>query len=154
MTRDMWHLTPDTWHLTHHTWHVTCDTWHVTHGEGWTFSQNFSFIALTVWDLWCCEYLEQKDHSLTHSMNDEAVYRTAPATPGLLNIRLVYIYAIDLKITLCMVIFLNLPDLTVEQVHIKVFVTKFHQYITLEVNIPCSHGTFHLGHLWLNDWVS
>ena len=25
-------------------------------------------------------------HSLTHLMNYEAVYRTAPATPGLLNI--------------------------------------------------------------------
>ena len=29
--------------------------------------------------------MEEKAHSLTHS--DEAVYRTAPATPGLLNIR-------------------------------------------------------------------
>ena len=30
--------------------------------------------------------MEEKAHLLTHSLNDEAVYRTAPATPGLLII--------------------------------------------------------------------
>ena len=62
--------------------------WHVTHDifGGWTFSQNFSSLAFTVCDLWYYEYLEEKDDSLNESMSDKAVYRTAPATPGLLNI--------------------------------------------------------------------
>ena len=77
----MWHLTCDTWHLTPDMWNLTRDTWHVTHGGGWRFSQNFSFLALTVWDLWCCKNLEEKADSL----NYKGVYRTALATPGLLN---------------------------------------------------------------------
>ena len=38
------------WHVTCDTWHVTRDMSHVTHSVGWTFSQNFSFLALPVWD--------------------------------------------------------------------------------------------------------
>ena len=62
VTCDMWHVTCDTWHVTRDTWHVTsdmwqvtCDTWHVW--GGWTFSQNFSSLALTVCDLWYYEDL-------------------------------------------------------------------------------------------------
>ena len=66
---------------------MICDTWHVTHGVGWTFSQIFSCLALMVWDLWCCEYLEEKGESLNELISDEAVYRTAPATPGLLKLQ-------------------------------------------------------------------
>ena len=59
--------------------------WRDTLG-GWTFSQIFSSLALTVWDLWYYEDLEKKAHSILNQwMNDEAVYRTAPATPGLLK---------------------------------------------------------------------
>ena len=50
-------------------WHVTCDTWHVTRSRGWTFSQNFSSLALTVCDLWYYEDLEEKDRSLSQRMN-------------------------------------------------------------------------------------
>ena len=74
----MWHVTRDTWHVTRDTWHVTCDTWH---GVVWIFSQNFSCLALTVWDLWC-------------------VYRTAPATLGLLKMN-------DKKIYTCFYISSN-----------------------------------------------
>ena len=84
VTRDMWQVTGDTWHVTHDMWHVTCDTWHVTCLGRWTFSQNFSSLALTVCDLWYYEDLEEKDHWLNYLNNYEAVYRTAPATPGLL----------------------------------------------------------------------
>ena len=81
----MWHVTCGTWHVTCHmwryTWHMTCDMF----GGGWTFSQNFSSLAFTVCDLWYHEDLEEKDDSLNQLMNDEAVYRTAPATPGLLK---------------------------------------------------------------------
>ena len=60
----------------------------MTHGGGWTFSQSFSSLALTVWDLWCLQDWEEKDDQLTHLINYEAVYRTAPAKPSLLNILL------------------------------------------------------------------
>ena len=42
-----------------------------------------------VWDRRCLEDSEQKDDSINQSINqsiiDKGVYRTAPATPGLLN---------------------------------------------------------------------
>ena len=47
---DMWHLTRDRWQVTGDTWHVTRDTLHMTHSVGWVFSQNFSSLALPVWD--------------------------------------------------------------------------------------------------------
>ena len=53
----------DTWHVTGDMWHVTRDTWHVTCLGGWTFSQNFSSLALIVCDLWYYEDLE-KAHRL------------------------------------------------------------------------------------------
>ena len=86
MTCDTWHVTRDTWHVTRGKWHVTHDMWHVTRFGGWTFSQNFSSLAHTVCDLWYYEDLEEKDDSLSESISDEAVYRTAPATQGLLVI--------------------------------------------------------------------
>ena len=78
---DMWHVTPDMWHVTRYMWHVT-------RLGGWTFSQNFSSLAFTVCDLWYYEDLEEKDDSMNKWINElinhETVYRTAPATPGLL----------------------------------------------------------------------
>ena len=63
-------MTCDTWHVTRDMWHVTCDTWHVAHlGGGWTYSQNFSSLALTVCDLWYYEDLEEKDDSVTEWIN-------------------------------------------------------------------------------------
>ena len=53
---------------------MTCDTRHV------------SSSALTVWDRQCLEDSELKDHLMNQLMNHEGVYRTAPATPGLLTI--------------------------------------------------------------------
>ena len=64
---------------------MTCDMWHVTCLGGWTFSQNFSSLALTVCDLWYYEDLEEKADLISQSMNHEAVYRIAPATSGLLK---------------------------------------------------------------------
>ena len=64
-------LTRDTWHVTRDTWHVTRDTWHVTHDTlgGWTFSQNFSSLALTVCDLWYYEDILGKGW-LNESINE------------------------------------------------------------------------------------
>ena len=84
----MWHMTHDMWHATCDTWHVTCDTWNMTGGGRWTFSQNFSFPFLTVWEWRYFEDFEEKgdspNQSVSESMNDKGVCRTAPATPGLL----------------------------------------------------------------------
>ena len=66
-------------------WHVTHDKWHVTHGGGWTFYQNFSSLALTVWHLWHLVDWEEKERLLNQWINNESVSRTAPATPGLLK---------------------------------------------------------------------
>ena len=55
VTCDTWHVTHDMWHVTRDTWHVTHDTQHVTCCGGWTFSQNFSSLALLVCDLWYFE---------------------------------------------------------------------------------------------------
>ena len=69
--------------MTGDTWHVTRDTWHITHSMGWTFIQNFTSLALPVWDWQCLEYIW-----LTESINqsiDRGDCRTAAATPGLLK---------------------------------------------------------------------
>ena len=65
MRGDMWDVTGDTWQVTCDTKQVTHDRWHMTHGEGCTFSPNFSSLALTVWDLWCFEDLEEKYEWMT-----------------------------------------------------------------------------------------
>ena len=57
-----------------------------THGgEGGTFSQKLSSLALTVWKRQCFETWEEKDQLMNQVMNDKGNCRTAPATPGLLN---------------------------------------------------------------------
>ena len=86
MTHDMWQMTHDTWHMTCDTWHVTCDMWHVKCCWGWTFSQKFSFLALTICDLWYYEVLEQKADQLTLSQlvsrNNEWITRLFVEQPG------------------------------------------------------------------------
>ena len=73
--------------MTRDTWQVTCDML-----GGWTFSQNFSSLALTFCDLWYYVDLEEKADGVTELknelINDGAVYRTAPATPGLLKTKI------------------------------------------------------------------
>ena len=60
---------------------MTCDMWQVV--GGWIFSQNFSSLALIVWDLW---YLEDWGKgSLNKSISNRGDCRTTPATPGLLK---------------------------------------------------------------------
>ena len=66
---------------------MICDTWYVTRGGGWTFSQNFSSLALTVCEGWWFEDLEEKGDLMNELTSDEAVCRTAPATRGLLKTR-------------------------------------------------------------------
>ena len=85
----MWHMTHDMWHVTCDTCQMTHDMWHMTGCGGWTCSQNFSSLDLTVCDLWYYEDLDEKAHGLTdlinYLINYKAVCRTAPATPGLVK---------------------------------------------------------------------
>ena len=66
-------VTLDTWHVTQDTWHLTPDMWHVTHGWGWTFSQNFSSLALPVWDTQCLEDSERKDDLINQTITEVIV---------------------------------------------------------------------------------
>ena len=81
----MWHVTRDTWHMTCDMWHV----WHMTHIVGWTFAQNFSTLALLVWDWQCLEDICTNKGWVNQWMNewvsDGGDCRTAPAAPSLLN---------------------------------------------------------------------
>ena len=59
-TDQLHHLvTHDMGHVTHDMLHMNCDLQHT--GVGELFSQNFKSLALTVWELWCFEYGEEKD---------------------------------------------------------------------------------------------
>ena len=66
-------------------WHVTRDTWHVWGGE---HSLKISapylllFVIYDIMKIWRKRLTELTNESI----NDKAVYRTAPATPGLLKI--------------------------------------------------------------------
>ena len=51
-------------------WHLIHDTWQVKNGGRWTFTQNFSSLALPVWVQWCFEGLEEKDDRLSQWMNE------------------------------------------------------------------------------------
>ena len=64
-----WQVTCDTRHITCDKWHVTRDMWHLTNGGWWTFFQNFSYLALTVWDRQCLQDISTKDESLNQSIN-------------------------------------------------------------------------------------
>ena len=72
------------WHVTCCTWHVARDMWHAIHGSGYTFSKNFSSIALTDCERQCFEDMFIKDEWLNESVSEEGVCRTAPTTLGLL----------------------------------------------------------------------
>ena len=52
----------------------------------WTFSQNFSYLALAVCEWRCSEDISTNDDLMNESVSDKGVCRIALATPGLLNI--------------------------------------------------------------------
>ena len=57
-------------HMTHDMWHVIRDIWHVAGGRRWTFSENISSLALTVWEWRCSEDNSIKDDWLTQLINE------------------------------------------------------------------------------------
>ena len=74
----------DMWYVTCDTWYVTCDMWLVWGGE---HSLKISaplllrFVIYDIMKIW----RKRMTDSLNELMNGKAVYRTAPATPGLLK---------------------------------------------------------------------
>ena len=78
MTCDTWQGTCDMWHVKHDIWQMIC-------GGRWTFSQNVSFLALTVWVWRFFEDIFTKDEFLTQSLNRKCVSRKAPATFKFVN---------------------------------------------------------------------
>ena len=76
----MWHVTRDTWHVTLDTWHLTCDTW-------WGVNILSTFQLSTSFGLGVMVFLRfWGKGGVNHSISHKAVCRTAPATPGLVNI--------------------------------------------------------------------
>ena len=76
---------------------MLCDKWHVTCGDwwGWSFSQNFSSLTLTVWERqFLFEDLEKKDDWLSEIIlmvlvEQPRLYRVKPGlTLGTLNLNL------------------------------------------------------------------
>ena len=76
----MWHMIRDMWHMTCDMGHVTRDMWHVLGGE---HSLKISAPCLLRFVIYDNMKIWRK--RLTDLMSDKAVYRTAPATPGLLK---------------------------------------------------------------------
>ena len=69
-------------------WHMTCDMWHVTHVGG-NNSLKISAPKLLRCGMDLVLYILKKritDLYMNQWINDKGVYRTAPATSGLLNI--------------------------------------------------------------------
>ena len=84
----MWHVTSDTWHVTRDMWHVTRDMWHVTRDTlgGVNILSKFQLHSsnrLCFMILWRSGGKWWLTDLMNELINHEAVYRTAPATPGL-----------------------------------------------------------------------
>ena len=74
---DTWHVTRDTWR---DTWHMTCDMFGgVNILSKFQLPSSYSLWFMMLW-------ISGGKGSVTQSVNHEAVYRTDPATPGLLKI--------------------------------------------------------------------
>ena len=79
------------WHVTYDTWHVTCDTWwgvNILSKFQLPISYRLGFMMLWIFG---------GKGWLTDSVNNEAVYRTAPATLGLLNISTILLQYLKLE---------------------------------------------------------
>ena len=67
-------------------WHTTCDTWHVTRDTFGGVTIISKFQLPSSYRLWFMILWRSGGKGwLNELINDEAVYRTAPATPGLLK---------------------------------------------------------------------
>ena len=73
-------VTCDTWHVTRDTWHMTCDTFgEVNIPSKFQLPSSYCLWFMIIWRSGGKGWLSKW-------VSNEAVYRTAPATPGLLII--------------------------------------------------------------------
>ena len=80
----MWHVTCDMWHMTCDMWHVTHDMWQVGGGEPSLKISAPQLLRFPSEGL--LKIISQRmTNGVNELMNDKGVFRTAPATPGLLN---------------------------------------------------------------------
>ena len=103
----MWHVTCDLPHVTPDMWHVTRDMWHMTHDRWVEVNLISQFQLPNSYSLWIimCWRFGGKEWLTTKLINGKAVCRTAPATPGLLNI--------------CILDFLQVKHVLKNIVHVK-----------------------------------
>ena len=82
MTLDTWHVTPDTWHVTHDMWNMVGVENSLKISARQLLRLGMDTVHRTVsWRFWTKGWHKSWP---TESVNDEGVYRKAPATPGLL----------------------------------------------------------------------
>ena len=74
-----------------------CDMWHIACGGGWTFSKNFNSNGLGETVIWRYFHKGWLIESVSQSINDEGVGRTAPAPPGLVIMLLEIVWNIHLS---------------------------------------------------------
>ena len=67
-------VTCDLWHVTYDIWHMTRDMLLVTRLGRWTFSQNFTSLALTICDLWYYED-DLMNQSMTRFIEQPRLHR-------------------------------------------------------------------------------
>ena len=80
-----WHVTHDILHVTRDTWHMTGDTWHAGAGEHSLKISDPWLLLFVIYDIMKI-WRKRLTDWINQWISDKAVYRTAPATPGLLNI--------------------------------------------------------------------
>ena len=79
----MWHMTGDSWQLTCDAWHATRDTWYIVWDEYSLKTLAPKLFWFGIESDWKIFWL--KDRSVNQSIKDGGDCRTAPSTPGLLN---------------------------------------------------------------------
>ena len=68
--------------MTYDTWHVTCEPWHVWGGVN--ILSKFQLLPFVIYDIMKI-WRKRMNELMNELINYETVYRTALATPGLLN---------------------------------------------------------------------
>ena len=117
LTHDTWHMTSDTWQVTHDKWHMTCDSymWHVTcdtwHTGGNENCLKISASWLTVLDIQSCEDISKTHDLINYLISTRGVWRTVPATPGLLVIyTFSFYFLVKLCHCLCLIVIISLTN--------------------------------------------
>ena len=82
---DTGHMSPDMWHLTYDTWHLTPDMGRIL-GDELSLKISAPHILRFGIDSVLKILNKRSSQTMNYLINYEGVYRTAPATQGLVNI--------------------------------------------------------------------